>query len=42
MKLVKLKTQREKIEKKIIEEALLKEKINELRKDHNFKTKVMI
>ena len=38
----KIKTQREKIEKKIKEEALLIEKMNELRKDHNFKTKVMI
>ena len=38
----KIKTQREKIDKKINEEALLIEKINELRKDHNFKTKVMI
>lgn len=38
----KIKKQKEKIEKKIKEEALLIEKINELRKDHNFKTKVMI
>ena len=38
----KIKTQREKIDKKIKEEALLIEKMNELRKDHNFKTKVMI
>lgn len=38
----KIKTQREKIDKKIKEEALLLEKMNELRKDHNFKTKVMI
>ena len=38
----KIKTQREKIDKKIKEEALLIEKINELRKDHNFKTKEMI
>ena len=38
----KIKKQKEKIEKKIKEEALLIEKMNELRKDHNFKTKVMI
>tara|TARA_B100002019_G_scaffold76950_1_gene66411 strand:+ start:91 stop:495 length:405 start_codon:yes stop_codon:yes gene_type:complete len=38
----KIKTQREKIDKKIKEEALLIEKMNELKKDHNFKTKVMI
>ena len=38
----KIKKQREKIDKKIKEEALLIEKMNELRKDHNFKTKVMI
>ena len=38
----KIKTQREKIDKKIKEETLLLEKMNELRKDHNFKTKVMI
>ena len=38
----KIKTQREKIDKKIKEEALLIEKINELRKDHNFKTKEII
>lgn len=37
----KIKKQKEKIEKKIKEEALLIEKMNELRKDHNFKTKVM-
>ena len=38
----KIKKQKEKIEKKIKEESLLIEKMNELRKDHNFKTKVMI
>ena len=38
----KIKKQSEKIDKKIKEEALLTEKMNELRKDHNFKTKVMI
>ena len=38
----KIKKQKEKIEKKIKEEALLIEKMNEIRKDHNFKTKVMI
>ena len=38
----KIKKQKEKIEKKIKEETLLIEKMNELRKDHNFKTKVMI
>jgi hypothetical protein len=38
----KIKKQKEKIEKKIKEEALSIEKMNELRKDHNFKTKVMI
>ena len=38
----KIKKQKEKIDKKIKEEALLIEKMNELRKDHNFKTKVMI
>ena len=38
----KIKKKKEKIEKKIKEEALLIEKMNELRKDHNFKTKVMI
>ena len=38
----KIKKQREKIDKKIKEEALLTEKMNELIKDHNFKTKVMI
>ena len=38
----KIKKNKEKIEKKIKEEALLIEKMNELRKDHNFKTKVMI
>ena len=38
----KIKKQKEKIEKKIKEESLLIEKMNELRKDHNFKNKVMI
>jgi len=38
----KIKKQKEKIEKKIKEESLSIEKMNELRKDHNFKTKVMI
>lgn len=38
----KIKKQREKIDKKIKEEALLIEKMNELRKNDNFKTKVMI
>jgi len=38
----KIKRQREKIDKKIKEEAQMIEKIKDLRKDHNFKTKVMI
>ena len=38
----KIKRQREKIDKKIKEEASMIEKIKDLRKDHNFKTKVMI
>ena len=38
----KIKKQKEKIDKKIKEEAQMIEKIKDLRKDHNFKTKVMI
>ena len=38
----KIKKQREKIDKKIKEEALVLEKINELRKNHNFKNKAII
>ena len=38
----KIKKQREKIEKKIKEEALILEKISELRKNQNFKSKVII
>ena len=38
----KIKKQKEKIDKKIKEEAQMIEKIKVLRKDHNFKTKVMI
>ena len=38
----KIKKQREKIDKKIKEESLVLEKISELRKNHNFKTKVII
>ena len=38
----KIKKQKEKIDKKIKEEAQMNEKIKDLRKDHNFKTKVMI
>ena len=38
----KIKKQKEKINKKIKEEAQMIEKIKDLRKDHNFKTKVMI
>ena len=38
----KIKKQREKIEKKIKEEALILEKIRELRKNQNFKSKVII
>tara|TARA_A100001388_G_scaffold54894_1_gene37586 strand:+ start:2260 stop:2667 length:408 start_codon:yes stop_codon:yes gene_type:complete len=38
----KIKKQKEKIDKKIKEEVQMIEKIKDLRKDHNFKTKVMI
>ena len=38
----KIKKQKEKIDKKIREEVQMIEKIKDLRKDHNFKTKVMI
>jgi hypothetical protein len=38
----KIKKQKEKIDKKIKEEAQMIEKIKDLRKDQNFKTKVMI
>lgn len=38
----KIKKQREKIDKKIKEEALVLEKINELRKDQTFRSKVML
>ena len=38
----KIKRQREKIDKKIKEEFLIIEKIKDLRKNHNFKTKVII
>ena len=38
----KIKKEREKIEKKIKEEALILEKISELRKNQNFKSKVII
>ncbi len=38
----KIKKQKEKIDKKIKEEAQMIEKIKDLRKDHNFKTKVII
>ena len=38
----KIKKQREKIEKKIKEEDLILEKISELRKNQNFKSKVII
>ncbi len=38
----KIKRQREKIDKKIKEEVLIIEKIKDLRKNHNFKTKVII
>ena len=38
----KIKKQKEKIDKKIKEEVEMIEKIKDLRKDHNFKTKVMI
>ena len=38
----KIKKQREKIDKKIKEEAIILEKINELRKNQNFKSKVII
>ena len=38
----KIKKQKEKIEKKIKEEALILEKISELRKNQNFKSKVII
>ena len=38
----KIKKQKEKIDKKIKKEAQMIEKIKDLRKDHNFKTKVMI
>ena len=38
----KIKKQKEKVDKKIKEEAQMIEKIKDLRKDHNFKTKVMI
>ena len=38
----KIKKQREKIEKKIKEEALILDKISELRKNQNFKSKVII
>ena len=38
----KIKKNREKIEKKIKEEALILEKITELRKNQNFKSKVII
>ena len=38
----KIKKQKEKIDKKIKEETQMIEKIKDLRKDHNFKTKVMI
>ena len=38
----KIKKQKEKIDKKIKEEAQMIEKIKDLRKDHNFKTNVMI
>ena len=42
MKLVKLKKQREKIDKKIREEVLAIEKINELRENQNFKSKAIV
>ena len=38
----KIKKQREKIDKKIREEALAIEKINELRKNQNFKSKAIV
>ena len=38
----KIKKQKEKIDKKIKQEVQMIEKIKDLRKDHNFKTKVMI
>ena len=38
----KIKKQKEKIDKKIKEEVLIIEKIKDLRKNHNFKTKVII
>ena len=38
----KIKRQREKIDKKIKEEVLIIEKIKDLRRNHNFKTKVII
>ena len=38
----KIKKNKEKIDKKIKEEVQMIEKIKDLRKDHNFKTKVMI
>ena len=38
----KIKKQKEKIDKKIKEEFLIIEKIKDLRKNHNFKTKVII
>ena len=42
MKLVKLKNREKKIDKKIREEVLAIEKINELRKNQNFKSKAIV